>query len=67
MRYEPVGTCSCHTCNCPGCVECTPFDELYPDLCPRCQGDGQIITDDERGPAWTLCHSCGGSGERRAA
>lgn len=23
--YEPIGTCSCHTCNCAGCRECDPF------------------------------------------
>lgn len=67
MRYEAAGTCSCHTCNCSGCRNCTPLEELFPDLCPACQGDGQIVADDGTGPAWALCGTCSGTGERRAA
>lgn len=56
MRYDPPGTCSCHTCTCSGCLNCTPLCELAdapPEICGclNCAAPALTTTSTE-GPDW---------------
>lgn len=43
-------------------------DDAAVACCGRCDGDGMYLTlEGPYGEAWTLCGTCAGTGERRAA